>query len=84
MINTYHENDDQDQNKTDLMYSHQMGIRVGYNKRLDKYFILIVDYETKLQTKAYIDEMDYEEIGHSIIQNIKDIREQKDRGIING
>jgi hypothetical protein len=79
MINTYHDNNDKSDSDHDLMYSHQMGIKVGYNKRFDKFFILIMDYETKLQTKAYIDEPDYEEIGHSIIQNIKDIREQKEK-----
>jgi len=58
-------------NKDDLIRGHHSQIIHGYEEKLDKYYIEIIDFETDTDTRIYLDKEDFEMFAHSMLNSIR-------------
>ena len=57
--------------KDDLITGQNSELRQGFNPSLKKFFIEIVDLETKNNITIYLDKKEYQEFAKDTLQNIE-------------
>ena len=56
----------------ELIKGHRSEVTHGYEERLAKYYIAIIDSETNSDTRIYLDKDDFELFAHTMLNSLKD------------
>jgi hypothetical protein len=79
MISSNINNDKHHNNHQDLTYGHSSEVNHGYEESIDKYYIEIIDNETRENMKVYLDKEDFQMFACSMINSITRLEKEKEK-----